>query len=146
MAPSLVAAVSLLRWSTEQERGGAHAGFATFTAAAFWSEGEMNRNRIGVLALAGVLVFSAAMTAAVTFDPSTGTGFVGKGDVQDAFGWNNAALQANAGAVTFTFESDAQYAQSCMKENARQTIYKDFKKTVEVDATVIVQARKNPQG
>jgi len=26
--------------------------------------------------------------AAVTFDASNGTGFVGKGDVQLAFGWN----------------------------------------------------------
>src|SRR4029434_6434026 len=101
----------------------------------------MNRARIVGVTFAGVLALSAAMTAAVTFDPYSGSGFVGKGDVQDAFGWNNAQLQSNGGAVTFTFESDAQYAQSCMKENARQTIYKDFKKTVEVNATVAVQAR-----
>ncbi|GAA4452981.1 hypothetical protein GCM10023156_23210 [Novipirellula rosea] len=30
-----------------------------------------------------------------------GTGFVGKGDVQLVYGWNNAQLQTNAGAVTF---------------------------------------------
>ena len=106
----------------------------------------MNRTRIAGFAFAGILAFSAAMTAAVTFDPFTGTGFVGKGDVQDAFGWNNAQLQANASGVTFTYESEAQYAQSCMKENVRQTIYKDFKKTIDVNATIAVQARKNPQG
>jgi hypothetical protein len=37
----------------------------------------------------------------VTFDPATGTGFVGKGDVQLIYGWNNAQLQANAGSVNF---------------------------------------------
>jgi hypothetical protein len=106
----------------------------------------MNRVRIVGFVFAGILAFSAAMSAAVSFDPFTGNGFVGKGDVQDAFGWNNAQLQANADGVTFTFESESQYAQSCMKDNARQTIYKDFKKSVEVDAAVSVQARKNPQG
>ena len=105
----------------------------------------MNRARIIGLALTGVMAFSAAITAAVSFDAATGTGFVGKGDVQDAFGWSNAQLQANANAVTFTFESEGEYAQSCLKENVRQTIYKDFKKTVDVDAAVAVQARKNPQ-
>ena len=106
----------------------------------------MNRVRIVGFVCAGVLAFSAAMSAAVSFDPTTGTGFVGKGDVQDAFGWNNAGLQANASSVTFTFESDARYAQSCMKDNARQTIYKDFTKSVEVDAVVNVESRKNSQG
>jgi len=106
----------------------------------------MNRARFVAFAFAGVAALSAAVTAAVTFDPLTGSGFVGKGDVQDAFGWNNAQLQVNAAAVTFTFELDAQYAQSCMKENARQTIYKEFRKTVDVSATVATQARRNPQG
>lgn len=30
-----------------------------------------------------------------------GTGFVGKGDVQSVYGWNDADMQANAGSVTF---------------------------------------------
>ncbi len=106
----------------------------------------MKRTRFIGFALAGIVAYSAAMAAAVSFDAATGAGFVGKGDVQDAFGWNNAALQANASGVTFTFESDAQYAQSCMKDNARQTIYKDFKKTVAIDAAVTVEARRNSQG
>lgn len=45
----------------------------------------------------------------VSFDSSTGQGFVGKGDVQTAFGWNNAQLQANAGALTFTYVETATY-------------------------------------
>ncbi len=42
-----------------------------------------------------------AAFAAVTFDPESGTGFVGKGDVQLAFGQNNKQLQDNAAGVIF---------------------------------------------
>jgi hypothetical protein len=47
------------------------------------------------LALAGLCF------AAVTFDPVTGIGFVGKGDVQLALGLNNAQLQAQASSLQF---------------------------------------------
>ena len=50
--------------------------------------------------LSSVLVAGLAY-AAVTFDPTTGQGFVGKGDVQYTFDWNNAQLQANADDVGF---------------------------------------------
>src|SRR3990170_2451923 len=47
-----------------------------------------------LLTLVGLLVLVAAISvgtalAAVIFDPVTGEGFVGKGDVQLVFGWNN---------------------------------------------------------
>jgi hypothetical protein len=51
---------------------------------------------IAVPALCAML--ATAALAAVTFDVNTGFGFVGKGDVQLAFGWNNKALQTNATA------------------------------------------------
>ena len=63
------------------------------------------------LAIAGatlmltMILFSGAALAAVTFDPETGTGFVGKGDVQDVFGWNNKQLQDNAASVQFRASS-----------------------------------------
>src|ERR671918_1859956 len=41
----------------------------------------------------------------VTVNPADGTGFVGKGDVQLIFGWNNKALQDNAGSVEFRANS-----------------------------------------
>lgn len=53
------------------------------------------------LALTLVVGLMASAMAAVTFDPATGTGFVGKGDVQQVYGWNNKALQDNAGSVQF---------------------------------------------
>lgn len=51
--------------------------------------------------------------ASVTFDPTTGAGFVGKGDVQTAFGWNNQALQANAADVTFSYNAVDTYSATC---------------------------------
>jgi opacity protein-like surface antigen len=54
-----------------------------------------------MLLAAGIALatISTAAVAAVTFDPATGTGFVGKGDIQLAFGWNNKAAQDNATAL-----------------------------------------------
>jgi hypothetical protein len=72
------------------------------------------------LALAGVLsigIAAGSANAAVAFDSSTGTGFVGKGDVQLAFGWNNAALQKNASGLTFTYEATDTYTVTEYWEN-----------------------------
>ena len=65
------------------------------------------------LALVAVMVASTAAMAAVTYDPGTGTGFVGKGDVQLAFGWNNKQLQTNASGVTFTYNTIDTYEAVC---------------------------------
>ncbi len=55
--------------------------------------------------IAGVV---AVGLASVTFDPATGAGFVGKGDVQLEYGWNNAQLQANAATVEFRYNSSTE--------------------------------------
>jgi hypothetical protein len=55
----------------------------------------------------------SSQSALVTFDSATGTGFVGKGDVQLAFGWNNATLQKNANDLTFTYDATVTYDVSC---------------------------------
>lgn len=68
---------------------------------------------IAAAAVAAALAFATPAAAAVTFDPATGTGFVGKGDVQLAFGWNNAALQGNAGGVTFSYTTADSYDAVC---------------------------------
>jgi hypothetical protein len=64
------------------------------------------KNRSIILACAAVAVFATATLAAVNFDPGTGTGFVGKGDVQLVFGWNNKQLQDNASSVQFRSSSE----------------------------------------
>lgn len=54
--------------------------------------------------------------ATVTFDPDTGYGFVGKGDIQLAFGWNNQQTQINTaqvGSLAFTEVKQVTYSAVC---------------------------------
>ncbi|MCE7791523.1 hypothetical protein K8O68_03670 [Salipaludibacillus sp. CUR1] len=102
---------------------------------------------------AGVLAFSlftSATFAAVSFDSSTGTGFVGKGDVQTALGFNNAQLQSNAGTLEFTYESVDTYAITVSwttGEGTRgeKTHYVDHKRTSSVTSGVEYNARTAKQ-
>jgi hypothetical protein len=73
----------------------------------------MKRQHVIKLVAVSSLAFAGAALADVTFDPATGMGFVGKGDVQSAFGWNNATLQANADYLTFTYKSVQEYEAVC---------------------------------
>jgi hypothetical protein len=68
------------------------------------------------VAMLGALAVPAVASASVAVD-SNGMGFVGKGDVQVAFGWNNATLQKNAAGVTFT---SSQAAQQALSQSATQ--------------------------
>ncbi len=77
----------------------------------------------GAAAAAVVVIAAAPATASVSFDSSTGTGFVGKGDVQTALGWNNAALQKNASSLTFTTSQPASQALSqSASQSASQSV------------------------
>jgi hypothetical protein len=95
-------------------------------------------------AVCAAAVASAAY-ATVSFDPSSGTGFVGKGDVQLALGWNNAALQKNAPALKFTYQVQDRYDATCewTTTGSGKTIYHDVtvKNTVQVYDTVSFDAR-----
>ena len=69
-----------------------------------------------MVAIAATVALSAtAVFAAVTFDPATGKGFVGKGDVQTALGLNNAQLQAQASSLQFTAVSKSTTDWTCSK-------------------------------
>ena len=61
--------------------------------------------------LALALASSSAL-ASVTFDPVTGIGFVGKGDVQYTFGLNNHAMQAASPTTQFRWTSSVVSEQS----------------------------------
>lgn len=103
----------------------------------------------GALGLAAVLACATAF-AAVTFDASTGTGFVGKGDVQDAFGWNNAALQNNAEGVSFSYEATTTYAALCTfttGEGTRgeKTHYVPHTIALDIGGEILHTARKHHQ-
>jgi hypothetical protein len=63
-------------------------------------------------ALAAATISTAAL-ATVTIDTNTGAGWVGKGDVQLAFGWNNAVMQQRHLGVTFGVDSTTSYDVTC---------------------------------
>ena len=69
--------------------------------------------KIFIAAAIAAATISTASIAAVIFDSEAGTGWVGKGDVQTAFAWNNKAAQDNAKAVSFSTESEESYQVTC---------------------------------
>jgi len=80
-----------------------------------------------VAVTAATLLLAPAASAAVNFNETTGTGFVGKGDVQVAFAWNNKQLQANASGVSFSFTQDAtQAVTQSASQTASQTTSQSF--------------------
>jgi len=107
-----------------------------------------------ILAVLLLAITAQPALATVTFDPATGTGFVGKGDIQIPWGWNNAKLQSAAGSVTFSYvQTDvADYGVTCEWDtvNKIQTIHHAVTNTRSVNDTVAHDlasvTRKNPQG
>ena len=90
---------------------------------------------VGMTAAATLMLAPAAM-AAVTFNETKGTGFVGKGDVQVAFAWNNKQLQTNAAGVSFSFTQDATQAVTQeASQTASQTTSQSFTYYVSCDTT-----------
>jgi hypothetical protein len=73
------------------------------------------------MALVAMLVAAGAVLAAATFNPETGEGFVGKGDVQTAFNLNNKQLQQNAESVSFSFVSVTEQTWVCTNTNNQNT-------------------------
>lgn len=86
-------------------------------------------------------VAAAAAFAAVTFEPVSGSGFVGKGDVQLAFGWNNKQLQDNASFVTFSTEQTTQYSVTCEWETIT-----GGKESKVIPHAVTIKKSRNVQG
>lgn len=105
---------------------------------------------ISAIALVATL-FTVAF-AIVTFDPNTGTGFVGKGDVQTPFGWNNAAAQQNATGVTFTYNVTETYDVTIEFDTGNPAQPKSVKhhvltqgKSSAVNASIASEARRTGQ-
>jgi len=73
-----------------------------------------------------MLLSAQSASAAVTLD-SAGSGSVGKGDIQVAFGWNNKQMQANYLEVTFEGRFQITWAYLCEGTNGRTGV------TVEAD-------------
>jgi hypothetical protein len=116
--------------------------------------GEIQMKRksmlITVVTLVAILLTATVAFAAVTFDPATGIGFVGKGDVQLAFGWNNSQLQQNASGVSFAYFDTTTEVKECRYKEGegRDAVWVvSGSRTVStgVSSDVAVEKRKNSQ-
>jgi hypothetical protein len=82
----------------------------------------MKRIAAAAAAAGFALVLTAGSAMAYDIDAS-GNGFVGKGEVQLAFGWNNKQLQDKAGDVSFRLASTSStaYSWTCDRDAGPQT-------------------------
>jgi hypothetical protein len=108
------------------------------------------RKNLAVLFAVAVMFAAVPMFGAVVFDGTTFPGFVGKGDVQLAFGWNNPQLQANASTVTFTYRIDERYSAVCRFTTGEGTPGEQvhtltIPKNINVNSNIAYDARKNSQ-
>jgi hypothetical protein len=93
-------------------------------------------------ALAGSLVVAGAALAVVTFDPSSGQGYVDRSDVQQAFGWRNGTFVANARNVTFRAVHRTTWSWTCTIDGHDQQLVTDTETSVQVGATIRGTTRK----
>jgi hypothetical protein len=86
----------------------------------------------------GAITLASVAYAAVTFDPLTGMGFVGKGDVQLALGYNNAQLQDNAGSLVFEMETTVvtEVSWECTNDRNEKIQVRQQTTTVETQAVL----------
>jgi opacity protein-like surface antigen len=94
-------------------------------------------------AVIATFAISAPASAAVNFDDATGTGFVGKGDIQLGFGWNNKQTQDNARNVTFRLKTHERYSVTCEWETVTggknsKVIEHSITKTANVNSNIAV--------
>jgi hypothetical protein len=107
----------------------------------------MKRTQVVGLALAGIIASSAAALAAIEWTPENG-GFVGKGDVQSAFGWNSQGMDANSEAITFVYETTGGFSFECEwwtgPDHNRQ--HHTNEKTIELDVDAVVTGTRRLNG
>jgi hypothetical protein len=101
-------------------------------------------------ALAAATISTTAL-ATVTFDTNSGTGFVGKGDVQTAFGWANAKAQANQNGVTFVANATIEYDVTCLWDTVTggktpKTIHHSVTSTKSIASSVSVDSKNKTTG
>jgi len=99
----------------------------------------------------GLMGLASPAIASVTFDPATGTGFVGKGDVQLVFNWNNKVLQDNASSVDFRVNSVSATTWTCTKivvqgNDETREIVQQRSTTTTNQGLVTTVARENSKG
>lgn len=106
----------------------------------------MNK-RTWSLSIVALFAFSLVAYAAVIFNPADGTGFVGKGDVQLVYGWNNKQLQDNAGFVDFRANSEVvtEVSWECTNSNNQSIQERERTTTTTIQGVVDSIARERNQ-
>ncbi len=108
----------------------------------------MSRKTLSGLAVAFVALalMLSSVAASVTFDSSTGIGFVGKGDVQLVLGLNNAGVQA-LGNPSFTYNATtvSEVSWECTNENNDRVQERARTTTTETSGIVSSIARERNQ-
>jgi hypothetical protein len=113
------------------------------------------KTTLGVaVGLVACLAVATAAYALTTFDPVTGIGFVGKGDLQTPWGWSDQKLQAEAANVTFSYEEvdEIDYSVVCEFDTgpAAHLVHHVVTHNGNVDASVSYdpksKSRTNPLG
>lgn len=105
---------------------------------------EKNMNKIGLLLF--MLLIANFSHADITVDEN-GVGFVGKGDVQSIYGWNNADLQANVQKIIFRLSTTTSAKWICAGYNGanKYTTMKKSSESNKVSVGVSYTARRNSQ-
>jgi len=104
---------------------------------------KLNLNTIAAL----TLMVSVSAIADVSVD-ELGVGFVGKGDVQTVYDWNNSMLQANAHLLQFKFSSAGTVSWYCEGVNKNgQTVTSNVRnEDIGTSTYIAYDARKNRTG
>lgn len=95
----------------------------------------------------------AGVAAAAWHIDDTGYGFVGKGDVQPVFGWNNAQMQHNADVLQFTYVTSESVSWDCEFDTGNPGNPRSINHhvqtrhtTASVAASVAYDSRRNNKG
>ena len=109
----------------------------------------MTRKLAATAALTAGLLMIGSAGAAVAV-PAVDAGFLGKGEVQTAFGWNNKALQTNAEDVAFSLRTETVYSYTCTwttgpEHNQKEHVKEGIPSEAAVAADAAFDARKNSQ-
>jgi hypothetical protein len=107
----------------------------------------MQRKIMAVLGAAALIAGTAAFSMRAWYVNPDGTGFVGKGDVQLVFGWNNKGLQDNHSSVSFraVAESGTETSWVCLNQNNENEQVRTRTTTVASTGIVSSTARERNQ-
>ena len=76
-------------------------------------------------AVALVVATTGSAAASVTFDPESGTGYVARADVQQAFGWKDGTFQANIRKLSFHAARYLSWTWECVIDGQVVTLAAD---------------------